>query len=103
MTPSAPDLEVVRCPSCHGTFSPPRTCCPRCGQRAVMAGRLPAQGIVIGATELSVPPAGWSAPHRLVLVELSEGMRVLATGPSPTPALGTLVHVVRSNAGYRIR
>ncbi len=103
MTESTPPLEVERCPSCHGTFAIPRACCPRCGQRPLVRGEIPADGVVLAATELSTPPKGRSAPHPLILVELAEGMRVLATRPGPIPAVGAPVLVVRDGPGFTLR
>jgi uncharacterized OB-fold protein len=100
MSAPPPELDVLRCPSCHGTFTPPRGCCARCGQRALTPGRLPAQGVVIAVTELAVPTGGRPAPHRLVLVELAEGLRVLANGNAP--AIGATVPLAREGLGYRI-
>ncbi|MCI4367053.1 MAG: hypothetical protein L3K08_04825 [Thermoplasmata archaeon] len=102
MTSTSGELEALRCPLCKGTFSPPRVCCPRCGQRSLSAGRLPAEGVVLASTELAVPTSEWPAPHPLLLVELAEGMRVLATCRGPIPVLGATVKVLRSGSGYSI-
>ena len=96
------ELEVLRCRSCHRTFTPPRPCCPGCGNRTLEPGRLPNEGIVIAATELAVAPLGWKTPHPLLLIELAEGLRVLAVGPRPIPEIGGSVRVAKDAEGYRI-
>jgi hypothetical protein len=58
---------------------------------------------VLAATELLYPAAGWAAPHRLVLVELTDGVRVLAIGEGTLPAPGALVEVERDHDVYRAR
>jgi uncharacterized OB-fold protein len=102
MSATAGALDVVRCPACRGTFATPRSLCPRCGQRPLVPGHLPPEGVVIAATELSIPPAGFPAPHPLLLVELAEGTRVLATSSVPTPDVGATVRVHRAGAGFRV-
>ena len=95
-------LDVARCAACHAAFFPGRDHCPRCGSRQISPGHLPATGRVLAATELQVPPAGWSAPHRLVLVELEEGVRLLATAADHLPERGNSVTVRRDGAVFRI-
>ena len=98
---AAESLEMSRCASCHAEFLPRPGPCPRCGSLGIEPITLPGQGTVRAATELSSPAAGWSAPHRLALVELGDGIRLLGivSGPLPTP--GTSVRVVRDGPVYR--
>lgn len=93
-------VDVLRCGACHVAFVPPRSRCPRCGSAELTEGTVPAHGEVLAATELAFPPPGFPAPHRLVLVELEEGVRVLATSPA-AHARGSAVHVTREGATFR--
>jgi uncharacterized OB-fold protein len=96
-------LEMSRCRSCHAEFLPRPGPCPRCGSAEIEAIVLPARGTVRAATELSAPAAGWTAPHRLVLLEISEGIRLLGVADGPLPAVGAAVQVVRDGAVFRVR
>jgi uncharacterized OB-fold protein len=95
-------LEMSRCASCHAEFLPRPGPCPRCGSHKLETISLPARGIVRASTELSVPASGWNAPHRLALVEIAEGIRVLCVANAPLPVAGDEVRVVRDGAIYRI-
>jgi len=95
-------LEMSRCGSCHTGFLPRPGACPRCGSNQIEAISLPARGIVRAATELSVPATGWNAPHRLALVEIAEGIRVLCVAPGSLPVAGDTVRIVRDGAVYHI-
>jgi len=55
---------------------------------------------VLAATELSVPPAGFEAPHRLALLEAAEGVRILAVVRGPLPEIGRTVEVLRDGEQY---
>jgi uncharacterized OB-fold protein len=94
-------IVVSRCGACHSRFLPRSGPCPRCGSVEVFPASVPAVGVVLAATELKVPPAGWTAPHRLVLVELAQSVRVLAVGDSELPRTGAKVTVVRDGELYR--
>jgi uncharacterized OB-fold protein len=98
---AAASLEMSRCASCHSEFLPRPGPCPRCGSTELEEIKVPAQGTVRAATELSVPATGWSAPHRLALVELAEGIRVVAVVGGPLPTPGESVRIVRDGAVYR--
>jgi len=102
MTP-ATDIELVRCEACHSRFLPSDGPCPKCGSRNCVAYSTSAVGRVLVATELQYPATGWTAPHPLILVELSDGVRVLAIGEGPLPAVGALVEVRRDQELYRAR
>jgi uncharacterized OB-fold protein len=80
-------IEVSLCPSCSGTFVPTRPVCPRCGVPTRREER-PPTGRILCATELFSPAEGWSSPHRLALVELEEGGRLLVRVPGPPPQSG---------------
>ena len=104
MTEPEPVVRVVRCSDCHGTFLPRTSPCPRCGALALESGEISARGVVLAATELWAPPEGWSAPHRLILVECPELVRVLAWTSDELPRAGDVVWVVDHGSGaYRLR
>ncbi len=92
-------LELARCTTCHHRFVPADGVCPRCASKSVEPYSVPALGTVLAATEVVYPAAGWPAPHRLVLVELAESVRVLATATDPLPTAGTVV-ALASAPGY---
>ncbi len=101
MTPAS-TLEISRCAACHSRFLPRAGACPRCGSAEVTPHSVPGRGVVLAATELTAPARGWNAPHRLALVEIAEGVRVLALVPGPLPAVGDTVEVGREGERYTI-
>ncbi|HYA71404.1 MAG TPA: hypothetical protein VEH28_08590 [Thermoplasmata archaeon] len=96
-------IELMRCQACHTRYLPTDGPCPRCGSSDGVAFSAPAVGKVLAATELQYPAAGWKAPHPLVLVELSDAVRVLAIVEGPLPSNGALVEVQRHEDVYRAR
>ena len=88
-------LLLARCSSCHAGFVPRPGPCPRCGSSELQPLGVPPHGFVLASTELLRPPEGWSAPHRLALVELNEGIRLLALVDGRLPVPGEPVAVVR--------
>ncbi len=98
---TGPDsILVSTCPGCHGRFLPRPGPCPRCGSTVVRPQPIPSVGEVLAATELTVPPAGWPEPHRLALVELSHGVRVLCLVAGDLPPIASRVRVVRDGERY---
>jgi uncharacterized OB-fold protein len=95
-------LEVRRCLSCHARFLPRSGPCPRCGSRETEPATIPSTAQVLAATELFVPPPGWATPHRLVLVEAEEGVRILAVSPEILPNPGAFVRVRWSGERYSV-
>ncbi len=93
MTDPTVALELSRCAACLARFLPTDGPCPRCGGSAVERLKVSATGTVLASTELMVPPPGVTTPHRLVLVEVAEGVRLLATTRAALPAPGTPVRV----------
>ncbi len=91
-------MEVLVCPRCPRVLFPGASCCPACGGVLRSETRTGA-GRVVAATELTVPAAGWANPHRLVVVELEGGGRVLALSPGGLPGAGTSGRVERSPEG----
>jgi uncharacterized OB-fold protein len=96
-------LEMDRCPACRTSLLPRNGPCPRCGEGHLEPHRLPPEGLVLAATELLHPPSGWPAPHRLALVEIAEGVRLLGVVEGALPKPGETVLVERDEARYRIR
>lgn len=88
MTGAPPPLSLSRCASCRNLYLPTPGPCPRCGARDAAPEGCPGLGVVLAATELSNPPEGFAAPHRLALVELMESARLLAIVDGPLPVMG---------------
>lgn len=88
-----PPIAAIACDHCHSRFLPRAGRCPRCGSERLTRIELPPAGIVLAATQVEVPPSGWASPHRLVLVELAESVRLLALVEGELPALGAPVAV----------
>jgi uncharacterized OB-fold protein len=96
-------LELSRCETCRTRFLPTDGPCPRCGSTDVRSYASPALGTVLAATELTNPPEGRPAPHRIALVELPEAVRLIAVVEGPLPANGTVVAVRRDGEVYHAR
>lgn len=94
-------LEMSRCTGCHAEFLPRPGPCPRCGATTVESIALPGRGTVRAATELTATATGWTAPHRLALVEIAEGIRLLCVVTGTLPAAGQTVTVTRDGPLYR--
>ncbi len=103
MNAELPPIDLSRCSSCHSLYFPTAGPCPRCGAREVSVEKCPALGVVLAATELSNPPEGFSAPHRIALVELVESARVLAIVDGPLPVAGDTVELLREGDHFRMR
>lgn len=81
-TEGEPALLHDRCPACAHRWLFRRDFCPRCG---AVPERLPraGSGKVVAATLVTrAPAAAWEAlvPYAVVLVDLDEGVRMLAHG-----------------------
>ena len=100
---SAPELLVSRCGSCTLRYLPREGPCPRCGAHQPLPLAIPPYGTTLAATELSSPAPGWAAPHRMALVELAEGVRVLAVIDGPVPGQGDRLFVTHEGERYRAR
>lgn len=95
-------IAIVRCESCHSRFLPRSGPCPHCGASALTNVTVPPRGVVLAAVELLAPAAGWPAPHRIVMVELAEDVRLLAVCPGPLPSIGDSVVVAAEGTRFRV-
>jgi hypothetical protein len=95
MTKPTMTLVLSRCEACHTRFLPSDSPCPKCGSLRTQPYPVPDVGRAVAATELSNAAPGWTAPHRLVLAEVADGVRVLAVvdGPLPSPGEGLHIHL----------
>ncbi len=103
IAPSPGILRLARCETCHGRFLPLEGPCPRCGGRSITSYEVTGEGKVLAATSLAAPAEGWTAPHPLVLVEVPDGVRLLAIGDVELPEVGADVDVLTVGTTYRAR
>jgi hypothetical protein len=101
--PPSAGLSLGKCATCHARFVPVDGPCPRCGAATTELYASPGVGTVLAATSLEVPPPGWERPHPLALVEVEDGVRLLAIPELPLPTPGTLVAVSADGPIYRAR
>ena len=96
MTKFEATLVLSRCEACHNRFPPTDAPCPKCGSTRVSPYPVPDAGRVVAATELMAPAPGWTAPHRLALLDVADGVRMLAVvdGALPVPGSAVSVHLV---------
>jgi uncharacterized OB-fold protein len=94
-------IELSRCETCRARFLPTDGPCPRCGSADVRPYASPPIGTVLASTEMSNPPTGWTAPHRLALVELPESVRLIAIVEGALPVAATVVSVRLDGTVYR--
>jgi uncharacterized OB-fold protein len=94
-------IDLSRCETCRARFLPTDGPCPRCGSPEVRSYPSPSIGTVLASTEMSNPPTGWNAPHRIALVELPESVRLIAIVEGPLPAPGAVVAVRVDGPVYR--
>ena len=71
-------IPASRC-SCGAVTAPPAPYCPQCA-RPMEPWSLPNIGTLLSYTILHTPPAGFSAPLPIALVELEAGVRFLCHG-----------------------
>ena len=77
-------LHFPRCAACASAVHPPRVLCPRCGGRDLAWEESAGEGTVYSATTVH----SREGEHGLCLVDLDEGLRVMAAG---APAIGARV------------
>jgi len=96
-------LLLAKCLSCHARFAPPDVPCPRCGSTGTETYRAAPGATVLAATSLEVPPPGWERPHRLALVEVEDGVRLIVIVEGGLPPAGSRVSVWADGPVYRAR
>jgi len=82
-TVGTPALYVQRCAACSARWYFRRTFCPRCGHEDVRTQAAAGTGTIHSATSVArAPTEAWRAhaPYTIVLVDLDEGVRVMAHG-----------------------
>jgi uncharacterized OB-fold protein len=94
-------LLLSRCGSCTLRYLPRTGPCPKCGTSNPIPFAVPPVGMVLAATELLHPAAGWPSPHRIALIEMAESVRVLAIVEGELPAIGRPVEIERDGETYR--
>lgn len=77
-------LHFQRCGGCGALLGYPRVLCPRCGARELAWEVSAGEGTVYSATTVHAREGS----HGLCLVDLDEGVRVMAAG---APAIGERV------------
>jgi uncharacterized protein len=88
-----PALLVQQCGACGGRWYFRRDFCPGCGAESVSDRAAAGTGVVYSATLVTRAPSdAWRvhAPYAIVLVDLDEGVRVMAHGV-PGLAIGDRV------------
>jgi len=75
-------LTLRHCRSCDHLFHYPRLCCPRCGAQDLDWTPAAGTGVIYSHTTVHVPFGGpaWDdqLPYTVILVDLSEGPRILS-------------------------
>jgi uncharacterized OB-fold protein len=102
MTSGPPDLTVMRCSVCSHVSLPGDGPCPHCGAQDLRPISVAPQATVIAATELLSVATGWTSPHRLAMVEVPQGVRLLAIVNGNLPAIGSRVDVTMENGLYHV-
>ena len=85
MEPPSP-LHFQRCAGCGALLAYPRVLCPACGSRELGWVQSAGRGSVYSATTVH----GREGSHGLCLVDLDEGVRVMAAG---APQIGARVEL----------
>lgn len=86
-------LLVQHCDACGGRWYFRRDFCPKCGSESVSGRPAAGTGVVYSTTLVTRAPSdAWRAhaPYAIVLVDLDEGVRVMAHG-APGLAIGDRV------------
>ncbi len=79
LDPAAPSLAGGRCTGCGTVYFPARRECPACfTDGSVERITLSRRGRLYSFTVIRVAPSGFTAPYPMGLVELPEGLRILA-------------------------
>src|SRR6476620_8766598 len=73
------ELLMQSCTDCTSIRNPPTTMCPECGSFAWAPVRMSGRGTVFSYTVHHHPPLeGFTLPHPVGVVQLDEGVRVVA-------------------------
>jgi uncharacterized OB-fold protein len=94
-------LTYQSCAACGGKFYFRRDFCPQCGSIGIAAHESAGDGIVYASTLVArAPSPEWRAraPYGLCLVDLDEGVRVMAHA-QPDVAIGDRVRIGFVRAG----
>jgi uncharacterized OB-fold protein len=90
---TVPDLRIRHCEACGYALAPDAARCSRCSSTQLGWTRVEARGRVLAATELVSVAAGWTSPHRLALIEIPPGLRLLGIVDGALPSPGAPVSV----------
>ncbi len=73
-------LTTTRCGSCEALTFPPREHCPRCGHRDARWVQLSGSGVLYSCTRVHAAGGAFAAfaPYSVGIVDLDEGLRILA-------------------------
>src|SRR3989338_2537749 len=88
------------CETCGAEYFPQRKICPACRRKGkLVEKKMPEQGLILSYTLVHSAPAGFEleSPYHLALVELSNGVRVLAQladSPAAKVEIGARVQMV---------
>jgi uncharacterized protein len=88
-------LRVQRCAACGEHVFYPRAVCPHCSAADPEWTTASGRGIVYSYTVVHRPPPGFEddAPYAVALVDLEEGVRLMARLEVERPAVGMAVEV----------
>lgn len=88
------ELRLQRCGECHTLRHPPGPACPGCGSFKQEYAKAVGTGTVHSFVVHHHPPVpGRRAPYVVALVDLPEGVRVVAEHRGPRPSIGDPVRV----------
>lgn len=87
-TPERYRLEAGKCKKCKHINFPQRLICPECGTKEFETIRLSGKGILETFTIIQTAPPGFAdlAPYAVGIVQLEEGVKILAQITDCNPA-----------------
>jgi uncharacterized OB-fold protein len=106
MIPEKYYIMGSHCANCKTDYFPFRQICPKCRRHGkVSEKRMPPTGTIYSFTEVSAPPSGFEfeAPYPLAIVELDNGVRILAQivdCPMEKIRIGAMVQMRFRRVGY---
>lgn len=98
-------IRYQTCRNCAARWYLPRELCPRCGSRDLATPRAAGRGIVFAVTTIHRAPDaafGDLAPYRIALIDLDEGVRVMAHLACDAPIGSVVVGGLETVAGREI-